>query len=229
MAEADLEKFSADFLTERLRANGALPRGRVIAVDAGERCPAIIFTAAPLRVEYSSDAPHEAPRRLFLKATRIRLAVDRCLSYWRSAPLLLLFVLTTGCATATPPALSAQLEEHQRLANSLRHRVRIHGGWAPEDNLGLVQPMPVWRNGFGGLDIWLRGDIVGTQCGQYVIASLLALRERPSADGRTVNEDAVKSLVSVGWTAQAAEAARASCPGAPAGGAIKDTTTPPTR
>src|SRR5262249_20903534 len=159
----------------------------------------------------------EAPRRLFLKATRIRLAVDHCLSYRRSAPLLLLFVLTTGCATATPPAVSPQLEEHQRLANSLRQRVRVHGGWAPEDNLGLVQPIPGWRNGFGGLDIWLRGDIVGSQCGQYVIASLLALRERPSADGRTVNEDAVKSLVSVGWTAQAAEAARASCPGASAG------------
>ena len=132
--------------------------------------------------------------------------------------MLLLLALTTGCATASPLALSPQLEEHQRLANTLRPRVRVHGGWAPEDNLGLVQPMPVWRNGFGGLDIWLRGDIVGTQCGQYVIASLLALRERPSADGRTVNEEAVKSLVSVGWTAQAADAARESCPRAPAGG-----------
>jgi len=183
VAEADLEKFSADFLTERLRANGAHPRGRVIAVDAGERCPAIISTAAPLRVEYSSDAPQEAPRRLFLKATRIRLAVDHCLSYRRSAPLLLLFVLTTGCATATPPAVSPQLEEHQRLANSLRQRVRVHGGWAPEDNLGLVQPMPVWRNGFGGLDIWLRGDIVGSQCGQYVIASLWLCGSAPRRTG----------------------------------------------
>jgi hypothetical protein len=70
VAQAALEKFSADFLTERLRASGVLPCGRVIAVDAGERRPAILSTAAPLRVEYSSDAPAEAPRRLFLKATR---------------------------------------------------------------------------------------------------------------------------------------------------------------
>jgi len=131
----------------------------------------------------------------------------------RRAGVLLLTALMTGCATAAPQALSPQLEEHQRLANALHRRVRVHGGWAPEDNLGVVQPMPVWKSGFGGLDIWLRGDIVGTQCGQYVIASLLALRERPSADPSTVNEEAMKSLVSVGWTAQAAEAAKASCPG----------------
>lgn len=134
---------------------------------------------------------------------------------------LLLAALTTGCAAAAPPALSPQLEEHQRLANSLHPRVRVHGGWAPEDNFGVVQTAPFWKSGFGGLDISLRGDIVGTQCGQYVIASLLALRERPSADQRTVNEEAVKNLVSVGWSAQAAEAARASCPGASSGGGPK--------
>ena len=70
MAEAALERFSADFLTERLRASGALPRGRVIAVDAGERRTTILSTIAQLRVEYSSDAPAEAATRLFLKATR---------------------------------------------------------------------------------------------------------------------------------------------------------------
>ena len=130
----------------------------------------------------------------------------------RRAGVLLLTALMTGCATAAPEALSPQLEEHQRLANALHRRVRVHGGWAPEDYLGIVQPMPVWKSGFGGLDVWLRGDIVGTQCGQYVIASLLALRERPSADPSTVNEAAIKSLGSVGWTAQAAEAAKASWP-----------------
>jgi hypothetical protein len=131
--------------------------------------------------------------------------------------MLLLAGLTAGCATAAPQALSPQLEENQRLANALHPRVRVHGGWAPEDNLGLVQPMPFWKNGFGGLDIWLRGDIVGTQCGQYVIASLLALRETPSADGSTLNEEAVRRLMSVGWSAKAAEAARASCPAGPVG------------
>lgn len=70
MAEVTLEKFSADFLTERLRASGALPRGRVVAVHAGERRTTIVSMIAPLRVEYSSDAPGEAPTRQFLKATR---------------------------------------------------------------------------------------------------------------------------------------------------------------
>jgi hypothetical protein len=135
----------------------------------------------------------------------------------RRVTLLLLAALTTGCATAAPQALSPQLEEHQRLANALHPRVLVHGGWAPEDYLGVVQTMPFWKKGFGGLDIWLRGDIVGTQCGHYVIASLLALRESPSTDGSTVNEEAVKRLMSVGWTAKAAEAARASCPAAPVG------------
>jgi hypothetical protein len=60
--------------------------------------------------------------------------------------------------------------------------------------------MPFWKSGFGGLDIWLRGGIVGTQCGQYMIASLLALgsTEHPLADRRTVNEEAIENLVSVG-------------------------------
>jgi hypothetical protein len=61
VADGALEKFSVDFLTERLRASGALPRGRVLVVDAGERRTTIVSTVAPLRVEYSSDAPAEAP------------------------------------------------------------------------------------------------------------------------------------------------------------------------
>ena len=79
-----------------------------------------------------------------------------------------------------------------------------------------MQTTPFWKGGFGGLDIWLRGDIVGTQCGHYVIAELLAMRDqaRPLANRGTVKEEAIKKLMSVGWTAQAAEAAMASCPGA---------------
>jgi hypothetical protein len=139
----------------------------------------------------------------------------------RGTPLLLLAALTMGCATAAPEALSPQLEEHQRLANALRPRVVVHGGWAPEDNLGLVEAMPFWKGGFGGLDIWLRGDIVGTPCGQYIVASLLALREQPKADGRTVDAEAIRTLVALGWSAPGAEAARASCPGASQGGGAR--------
>jgi hypothetical protein len=127
---------------------------------------------------------------------------------------LLAAVLLAGCATAAPQALSPQLEEHQRLANVLHPRVRVHGGWAPEDNFGLVETVPFWKGGFGGINIWLRGDIVGTQCGQYVIAGLLALREqsRSLVNRGTVSEEAIKSLVAVGWAEQTARAAEASCP-----------------
>lgn len=95
MVEGALEKFSADFLTERLRASGMLPRGRVLAVDAGECRPTIVSTAAPLRVEYSSDAPAEAPTRVFLKATRggldpgLRSVGQREVAFYRyAAPLM---------------------------------------------------------------------------------------------------------------------------------------------
>jgi hypothetical protein len=56
--------------------------------------------------------------------------------------MLLAAVLLAGCATAAPQALSPQLEEHQRLANALHPRVQVQGGWAPEDNLGVVQTVP---------------------------------------------------------------------------------------
>jgi hypothetical protein len=90
VAEAAVEKFSADFLTERLRGSGVLPRGRVIAVDAGERRSTIVSTIAPLRVEYSSDAPDGAPTRLFLKATPgLQSVGEREVAFYRhAAPLM---------------------------------------------------------------------------------------------------------------------------------------------
>lgn len=59
-----------DQLTERLRASRALPSGRVTAVHAGERRTTILSTIVPLRVEYSLDAPGDAPPRLLLKTSR---------------------------------------------------------------------------------------------------------------------------------------------------------------
>jgi len=95
VTEAALEKFSAEFLTERLHATGALPYGRVTAVDCGERRTTIVSTVAPLRLEYSPDAPAEAPTRLFLKATRggldpdLRSVGEREVAFYRHiAPLM---------------------------------------------------------------------------------------------------------------------------------------------
>jgi len=59
-----------DQITERLRINGALPFGRVTAIRPGECRAMIVSTIMPLRVEYSPDAPGEAPTRLLLKSSR---------------------------------------------------------------------------------------------------------------------------------------------------------------
>src|ERR1700730_13572183 len=59
-----------DQLTERLRVSGARPFGRVTAIHPGEPRPMILSTIMPLRVEYSPEAPGEAPTRLLLKSSR---------------------------------------------------------------------------------------------------------------------------------------------------------------
>jgi Phosphotransferase enzyme family len=70
LVEVGFERFSAEFLTERLRAGGALPHGRVSAVHLDARETTIFSTIVPLRLEYSVDAPPDAPARLFLKTSR---------------------------------------------------------------------------------------------------------------------------------------------------------------
>ena len=87
------EDLAPDQLTERLR--GVLPVGRVTAVHAGERCLTIISTIVPVRVEYSPDAPSDAPARLLLKATRpgldagLRSVGEREVAFYtRAAPLM---------------------------------------------------------------------------------------------------------------------------------------------
>ena len=50
MVEAAFERFSAEFLTEGLRAGGALSRGRVSAVHPGTCQTTILSTIVPLRL-----------------------------------------------------------------------------------------------------------------------------------------------------------------------------------
>ena len=59
-----------DQLTERLRASGALPFGRVTAIHPEECRTMLVSTIIPLHVEYSPDAPGEVPTRLLLKSSR---------------------------------------------------------------------------------------------------------------------------------------------------------------
>jgi hypothetical protein len=69
----DPEHISPDDLTARLRANGVLPTGRVTAVHPGERRPTLVSMIIPLRLEYSADAPPDAPTRTILKTDRAGL------------------------------------------------------------------------------------------------------------------------------------------------------------
>jgi hypothetical protein len=69
MVTAGSDDLSSEVLTERLRASGVLPTGRVVAVHARKAHPTLISSVRSYRVEYSPDAPPQAPTRLILKAS----------------------------------------------------------------------------------------------------------------------------------------------------------------
>jgi phosphotransferase family enzyme len=67
---ASVEDWSLEQLTERLRASGVLPRGRVTRIHAAPPRTTVLSSVQPFRLEYSPDAPATAPARLLLKAAR---------------------------------------------------------------------------------------------------------------------------------------------------------------
>jgi hypothetical protein len=53
------------------------------------------------------------------------------------------------------------------------------------------------------MQVWLSGDIVGTPCGQYVVANLVTRDSMTipfTFAQRPVAEETIKRLVSLGWT-----------------------------
>jgi hypothetical protein len=68
MVATGSDDLSSEDLTRRLRASGTLPTGRVIAVQS-ERRNTLVSTIVSLRVEYSPDAPPDAPTRMILKTS----------------------------------------------------------------------------------------------------------------------------------------------------------------
>ncbi|HVB25673.1 MAG TPA: oxidoreductase family protein [Ktedonobacteraceae bacterium] len=60
------QSITPEWLTEILHAHGALPQGRVVAIEQRGN-NAFNSAAAHLSVTYSEDAPETAPQRLFLK------------------------------------------------------------------------------------------------------------------------------------------------------------------
>jgi Ecdysteroid kinase-like family len=69
MVAAGSDDLTSEALTKRLRASGTLPAGRVIAVHPGQKRTTLVSTIASLRLEYSEDAPREAPTRVLLKGS----------------------------------------------------------------------------------------------------------------------------------------------------------------
>jgi len=65
----EIEQVTSDWLTETLRANGHLSRGRAVAVEK-KPGPRAISIITPLEVRYSDDAPSSAPSRLIIKIPR---------------------------------------------------------------------------------------------------------------------------------------------------------------
>lgn len=91
MVVAGPEDLVPDHLTERLRLGGVLPSGRVTGVYAEKGRTTLLSTIVPFRVEYSRDAPDEAPPRLLLKAMRggldsgLRSVGEREVGFYRQA------------------------------------------------------------------------------------------------------------------------------------------------
>ena len=64
------EELVPDRLTALLQSSGALPHGSVRAIQAGQRRTSTLAAIVAFQVEYTPDAPAQAPTRLVLKATR---------------------------------------------------------------------------------------------------------------------------------------------------------------
>jgi len=192
VTEAALETFSAAFLTERLRASGALPRGHVIVVHAGERRTTIVSMIAPLRVEYSSDAPAEAPTRLFLKTTRGGLNPDlqsvgerEVIFYRHAAPLM--------PGGPLPRCYDAQFTEGRfhLLLEDLSETHSIITLWPlPPSNEACERIIDTWA-GFHAF--WWRHPTLGRGVGTFLDGATLATitaeyRERYTRFASTLDE-----------------------------------------
>ena len=75
VALTDLEQVTPAWLTEVLTSNGTLERGAVVDVEK-QGSSTNTAAVARLRLDYSDDAPDDAPRRLFLKLSDRRREVD---------------------------------------------------------------------------------------------------------------------------------------------------------
>src|SRR5262249_32063992 len=69
MVTAGSDHLTSEDLTARLLDGGTLPTGRVVAVQPGQTHQTLISSVRSYRVEYSPDAPPEAPTRLILKGS----------------------------------------------------------------------------------------------------------------------------------------------------------------
>lgn len=143
---------------------------------------------------------------------------------------LLAVLMFSGCATGPLPAGEAEspaLMEQQQLANSLQRLldmppIFLRGPWTPNGYVAYYKAREIWQPGTtvkGGWELWLRSDVIGIPCGQYLVSFVMTKLDhlrpknplkaqlRPDYTG-----EAIQHLVSVGWTEQAAKGAMASCP-----------------
>lgn len=160
MVATGSDDLSPEDLTRRLRASGALPTGRVIAVQSGERRNTLVSTIVSLRVEYSADTPPPAPTRMILKGSGsgldpvLRQSGEHEVSFYREvAPLtpagllpecyeaelsdtgvrLLLEDLSDTHMVVTPWPLPPSVEMCERIVDTW---AAFHGFWWRHPRLG---------------------------------------------------------------------------------------------
>src|SRR5262245_18640810 len=99
MVTAGSDDLSTDELTARLRAGGTLRTGRAVAAPARHAPPTLIARVRSYRIEFSPDAPPQAPTRLIVKTSGagidpiLRRAGEQEAAFYRQA------------ASLTPPGL----------------------------------------------------------------------------------------------------------------------------
>lgn len=73
---SNAQELTSEWLTDTLRRNGFLTRGHATRVSVASTRTLFVSVVSNLRVEYSRDAPPDAPARLFLKLSNPKSAPD---------------------------------------------------------------------------------------------------------------------------------------------------------
>jgi Phosphotransferase enzyme family len=162
-----------EHLTERLRLCGTLPAARVTAVQVGESRKTILSTITSYRVEYSADAPPDAPTRMILKGSgsgcdpMLRRASELEVTFYRQAAPLTPAGLLPRCydAEVTESGVRVLLED-------LSDTHRIVTTWPLPPSVEVCERIVDTWAAFHGF--WCRHPSLGHGVGTFLDEAALA-------------------------------------------------------